>query len=157
MKKLIVIALAVVMALSMVAVLAACDSGETYNGTCSYTSEHGTYGVEVNVTVKGDRITKVELVDHEGWTRTTAIWGHGEGQMSYNEADLGYEATEAAYAGWFKKVLVGKTVAEVMAYQASATADGQTVTTESVNLVGATQSAARVIVAVQNALSKIAK
>ena len=152
MKKLIVIALAVVMALAVVA-LVACG-GETYTGECHYDTQYGTYGVEVKVTVKGDTITKVELVEHEGWVRTSASWGNGEGQHQ-NEGDLGHDAAEAAYAKWLADTFVGKTVAEVNAYVASATSDGQTVGTASANLAGATQSAARIIVAVQNALSKI--
>ena len=160
MKKILVLALAIVMALSVVA-LVACAQEETYTGKCQYSSEHGSYGCKVDVTVKNGVITKVKLYTDEeageGYTRTTKIWGKGEGQMQYNETDLGYEAAEKAYEGWIKKVFVGKTVEEVQAYEASATAEEQTVGTASANLAGATQSAARIIVAVKDALSQIGK
>lgn len=157
MKKVLVIALAVVMALAVVA-LVACEQPQTVTGKCHYSSKYGAYGAMVDVTVKGDVITSVKLyTDAEAaeadknWNdahRTTPGWTAAEGQ-------LGFEATEAAYEEWLADVFVGKTVAEVNAYKASVTADGQSVTTEGVNLAGATQSAARIIVAVQNALSKL--
>ncbi len=157
MKKVLVIALAVVMALAVVAFVA-CEQPQTVTGKCHYSSKYGPYGAMVDVTVKGDVITSVKLYTDaeaakadENWNdahRTTPGWKATEGQ-------LGFEATEAAYEDWLADVFVGKTVAEVNAYKASATADGQSVSTEGINLKGATQSAARVIVAVQNALSKL--
>ena len=153
MKKILVLALAIVMALSVVA-LVACDQGETVTGECKYSTQWGGYGCKVDVTVKGGVITAVKLYTDEeageGFVRTTKSWEAKEGQ-------LGYAAAEAAYEGWINKVFVGKTVAEVNAYVASATAEGQTVGTAAANLAGATQSSARIIVAVQNALSKLAK
>lgn len=157
MKKVLVIALAVVMALAVVA-LVACEQPQTVTGKCHYSSQWGAYGAMVDVTVKGDVITSVKLYTDaeaaaadENWNdahRTTPSWTAANGQ-------LGFEAAEAAYEEWLADVFVGKTVAEVNAYVASATADGQSVTTEGINLAGATQSAARIIVAVQNALSKL--
>ena len=161
MKKVLVIALAVVMALAVVA-LVACEQPQTVTGKCYYTAQgtgwSASYGCMVDVTVKGDVITSVKLYTDaeaakadENWNdahRTTPGWKATEGQ-------LGFEATEAAYEDWLADVFVGKTVAEVNAYKASATADGQSVSTEGINLKGATQSAARVIVAVQDALSKL--
>ncbi len=157
MKKVLVIALAVVMALAVVAFVA-CEQPQTVTGKCHYSTQWGAYGAMVDVTVKGDVITSVKLYTDaeaaaadENWNdahRTTPSWTAAEGQ-------LGFEAAEAAYEDWFADVFVGKTVAEVNAYVASATADGQSVTTEGINLAGATQSAARIIVAVQNALSKL--
>lgn len=157
MKKVLVIALAVVMALAVVAFVA-CEQPQTVTGKCHYSTQWGAYGAMVDVTVKGDVITSVKLYTDaeaaaadENWNdahRTTPSWTATEGQ-------LGFEAAEAAYEDWFADVFVGKTVAEVNAYVASATADGQSVTTEGINLAGATQSAARIIVAVQNALSKL--
>lgn len=159
MKKVLVIALAVVMTLAVVA-FAACATEQKVTGKCHYTTQWGAYGCMVDVTVKGDVITAVKLyTDAEAaaadstWGeahRTTPSWKPAEGQLGYAEA-------EAAYAAWIEKTFVGKTVAEVNAYVASATAEGQSVTTQGINLAGATQSAARVIVAVQNALSKLAK
>lgn len=157
MKKVLVIALAVVMALAVVAFVA-CEQPQTVTGKCHYSSKYGAYGAMVDVTVKGDVITSVKLYTDaeaaaadENWNdahRTTPSWTAANGQ-------LGFEAAEAAYEDWFADVFVGKTVAEVNAYEASATADGQSVTTEGINLAGATQSAARIIVAVQDALSKL--
>lgn len=157
MKKVLVIALAVVMALAVVAFVA-CEQPQTVTGKCHYSTKYGAYGAMVDVTVKGDVITSVKLYTDaeaaaadENWNdahRTTPSWTAAEGQ-------LGFEATEAAYEDWLADVFVGKTVAEVNAYVASATSDGQSVTTEGINLKGATQSAARIIVAVQNALSKL--
>lgn len=49
------------------------------------------------------------------------------------------------------------TVEEVNAIVATATADGQSVTTEGWTITGGTVSSARIIVAVQNALTKLAK
>lgn len=158
MKKVLVIALAVVMALAVVA-LVACEQPQTVTGKCHYSSQYGAYGAMVDVTVKGDVITSVKLYTDaeaaaadENWNdahRTTPSW------TKPAEGQLGFAATEAAYATWIEDTFVGKTVAEVNAYEASATADGQSVTTEGINLAGATQSAARIIVAVQNALSKL--
>lgn len=158
MKKVLVIALAVVMALAVVA-LVACEQPQTVTGKCHYSSQYGAYGAMVDVTVKGDVITSVKLYTDaeaaaadENWNdahRTTPSW------TKPAEGQLGFAATEAAYATWIEDIFVGKTVAEVNAYEASATADGQSVTTEGINLAGATQSAARIIVAVQDALSKL--
>lgn len=158
MKKVLVIALAVVMALAVVAFVA-CEQPQTVTGKCHYSSQWGAYGAMVDVTVKGDVITSVKLYTDaeaaaadENWNdahRTTPSW------TKPAEGQLGFAATEAAYATWIEDTFVGKTVAEVNAYEASATADGQSVTTEGINLEGATQSAARIIVAVQNALSKL--
>lgn len=154
MKKLIVIALAVVMALSVVA-LAACGGEQTVTGECKYENKWtpgAFYGAKVDVTVKGGVITAVKLYTDEetGWTRTTGSWQPAEGQ-------LGHDAAEAAYEEWINKVFVGQKVNTVLDYVASATQDGQSVETASANLAGATQSAARIICAVQNALGQLDK
>ena len=161
MKKILVIALAVVMTFSIVA-FAACAQPTTVTGKCHYTTQWGAYGAMVDVTVKGDKIVAVKLyTDAEAaaadanWAeahRTTASWKEGA-----HEGDLGFAATEAAYEKWINDTFVGKTVAEVNAYVASATAEGQSVGTASANLAGATQSSARIIVAVKDALSKLGK
>ena len=152
MKKILVLMLALVMVLS-VAAFAACDKAVTYTGEVSYENYGTTYGVKVDVTVKGDKITAVKLyTDAEtGWVRTSAGWHDGEGGYGKAETDLGFEAAEAAYPEYLN-TFVGKTVAEVLAVEATATAESATVTTEGWNLAGATQSAARIIVAIQNAV-----
>lgn len=160
MKKVLVIALAVVMTLAVVA-FAACATEQTVTGKCHYASQWGAYGCMVDVTVKGDVITAVKLYTDKEAAAADSTWGDAHrttpSWTNPAEGQLGYAATEAAYATWIEDTFVGKTVAEVNAYVASATADGQSVTTEGINLAGATQSAARVIVAVQDALSKLAK
>lgn len=159
MKKVLVIALAVVMALAVVAFVA-CEQPQTVTGKCHYTTQWGAYGCMVDVTVKGDVITAVKLYTDKEAAAADSTWGDAHRttpSWKPSEGQLGFAATEAAYAKWIKGTFVGKTVAEVNAYEASATADGQSVTTKGINLAGATQSAARVIVAVQNALSKLAK
>lgn len=159
MKKVLVIALAVVMTLAVVA-FAACATEQTVTGKCHYTTQWGAYGCMVDVTVKGDVITAVKLYTDAEAAAADSTWGEAHRttpSWKPSEGQLGFAATEAAYAAWIEKTFVGKTVAEVNAYDASATADGQSVKTEGINLAGATQSAARVIVAVQDALSKLAK
>ena len=151
MKKILVIALAVVMMVSVFA-LAACAQPQTVTGECSYENYGNMYGCKVDVTVKGNIITAVKLyTDAEtGWHRTTSSWKPAEGQ-------LGFEAAEAAYEKYLNDTFVGKTVEEVNAIVATATQAEQSVTTEGWALAGATQSSARIIVAIQNALSKLAK
>ena len=159
MKKVLVIALAVVMTLAVVA-FAACATEQTVTGKCHYTTQWGAYGCMVDVTVKGDVITAVKLYTDAEAAAADSAWGEAHRttpSWKPSEGQLGYAATEAAYATWIEDTFVGKTVAEVNAYVASATADGQSVTTQGINLAGATQSAARVIVAVKDALSKLAK
>ena len=148
MKKILVIALAVVMLVSVFA-LTACNK-QVLTGECHYVSYGTDYGCKVDVTLKGDVIANVKLYTDEetGWHRTSA-----------NNPDYGwtsFETTEAAYEGFLAK-FIGKTVAEVVAIDAYATAQGQGVVTEGWSITGATQSAARVIVAVQDALAKIGK
>lgn len=159
MKKVLVIALAVVMTLAVVA-FAACATEQKVTGKCHYTTQWGAYGCMVDVTVKGDVITAVKLYTDKEAAAADSTWGDAHRttpSWKPSEGELGFAATEAAYATWIEDTFVGKTVAEVNAYVASATADGQSVKTEGINLAGATQSAARVIVAVKDALSKLAK
>ena len=163
MKKVLVIALAVVMTLAVVA-LVACEQPQTVTGKCYYTAQGtgwtASYGCMVDVTVKGDVITAVKLYTDKEAAAADSTWGDAHRttpSWTQSEGQLGYAATEAAYATWIEKTFVGKTVAEVNAYVASATAEGQSVKTQGINLAGATQSAARVIVAVKDALSKLAK
>lgn len=145
MKKILVIALAVVMLVSVFA-LTACGT-ETYTGECHYANKYDAtrpdYGAKVDVVVSGGFIKSVKLYTDEetGWTRTTSSWD------GYADAEAGYEE----YLGRF----VGKTVDEVKAIVATATQDTQSVDNEYYKLAGATQSSARIIVAIQNALAQI--
>lgn len=134
------------------------DLGRKFTGECKYENTYSPvpgsyYGAKVDVYVADGKIVSVRLyTDAEtGWTRTSTGWKEGA-----HEGDLGFANAEAAYESWMNSVFVGKYVSEVKAYVASATQEGQTVGTASANLVGATQSSARIICAVQDALSKIA-
>ena len=151
MKKLIVIALAVVMAFAVVAFAACGVSGEE-KGTCSYDTQYGTYGVEVKVTVKNGVITAVEIVDHEGWTRTSGTWKEDQ-----HPGDLGYAKAEAAYQNWLDTKIVGQKVNTVLGWTATATSAEQSVGEGVPCIAGATQSSARFIVAIQDALNKLSK
>ena len=151
MKKILVIALAVIMVVSALA-LTACVQPQTVTGECMYENKHGTkYGVKVDVTVQGDIITAVKLYTDEetGWVRTSSP------MPEYGWTQEKFDAVEGAYEAFLNK-FVGMTVAEVNAIVATATAEGQSVTTEGWAITGGTVSSARIIVAVQNALSKLA-
>ena len=149
MKKVLVIALAVIMVVSAFA-LTACAQPETVTGECHYVAHNSDYGCKVDVTVQNGVITGVRLYTDEetGWIRTSA------NNPTYGWTS--FETVEAAYEAYLNK-FVGQKVADVQAIVATATADGQSVTTEGWSITGGTQSAARIIVAIQNALSKLAK
>ncbi len=143
MKKLVV--LVAVLALVMSFCLVGCST--TYTGECKYDSYGHTYGVKVDVAVSGGVIKGVKLYSEEetGWVRTSA-----------DNADhgwTGHDKTEAAYDDFLKK-FVGQKVEDVLAIKATATADGQTVEDANWTISGSTQSSARIIVAVQDALKK---
>lgn len=157
--------LAVVLSLALVvaaiAVLAACAKPIELTGECKYenTWNKGSYyGAKVDVTVKGNIITKVRLYSEQetGWTRTSA--GQTGENAKWTAAD--HDATEAAYESFINTKIVGQKVDTVLGWSAMATEKGQTISGEAPNIeraAGATsqQSAARIIVAVQNALEKI--
>ena len=157
MKKLIVIALAVVLALSAFVVFAACGKEESYDGEYQYAHPYGgttPYGAKVTVTVKNGIITNVKLWTEAetGWTRTSA--DNGSTWTKHDE-------TEASYAD-FLASFEGLTVDEVKAISVACAENGVpsdngiTKAPESLKLLaGATQSYGRIIKAVQNALSKI--
>ena len=169
MKKLLVIALVVVLALSVVAFVA-CGEEETYTGYCYYSTQYGGYGCVVDVTVKNNRIIAVKLytdaeaaawaaennVTWDNGRRTTLTWQESTDKQAGDEGyQLGATKTEAGYAAWIEDEIVGQKVAAVQAWVASATSAGQTVGEGVTHMVGATQSSARVIVAIQNALAQI--
>ena len=152
MKKLIVIALAVVMALSVVAFVA-CDNGQTVTGEYSYKNawdKTGTqsYGAKVSVTVKNGVITAVSVeADTETFFNLSAGW---ENKSLWEEK--GQDMVES---------FVGRTVDEVNAIVVECAESGQpdsiTGAPAALKVVtGATQSSGRLILAVQDALSKLA-
>ena len=120
-------------------------------GECKYTSKYGDYGVKLDAFVRSNKIVGVRLYTkgETGWTRTSATWTEGQ-----NAGDLGYAKTEAAYATYITEQIIGQKVKTVMSWEATATAEGQTVT-EGEKIAGATQSSARIIVALQDALGKL--
>ena len=116
----------------------------TYTGEYKY--EHpwypgNYYGVQVNVTVKGNIITAVEVTSEntDSYTNLTSIW---------TDKAI-WEEGEAAFLASF----AGMTVAEVNALVVDCDANGQPNTVTGMEYVaGATQSSGRVILAIQNAL-----
>lgn len=149
MKKILVIALTVIMVVSAFA-LTACAQPQTVTGECSYESYGTKYGCKVDVTVKNGIITNVKLYTDEetGWVRTTAPYGNWSQEQ--------FDAAESAYAEYLDK-FVGMTVEQANAIVATATAEGQSVEDkDNWAIAGATVSSARIIVAIQNALSKLA-
>ena len=167
MKKLIVIALVVVMALSVVA-LAACGKEETVEGEYSYAawdytnkalSTTNKYGCKVKVTVKGGVITAIEVTADTdtyynlsaGWT-DKAKWENGAKDMIDSFVGLTVEEVNAI------KVATNPTLVTEPYVTPAGQPTGITGAPESLKLVaGATQSSGRTILAVQNALSKLAK
>ena len=156
--KIFAVLLCVALVVAAIAVFAACDPGQTVTGECKYENAWTAgkfYGAKVDVTVKNGKITAVKLWSDadSGYVRTTTTWTKKEGS-----SDLGFDAAEDAYDQWIKDTFVGKTVEEVNAYKADVSnPNAITVGTESAKLVGATQSSARIILAVQNALSQLDK
>ena len=173
MKKLIVIALAVIMALSLVLVLAACG-GETVEGEYSYVSAYNEaqkYGCKVKVTVKGGVITAISVEkDSENFFNLSSGW----------EDKAIWEKDGQAMIDSF----VGRTVEEINAIKVATQAETKWVGTDENDatkgyyasvkgqpeakgitgapaelkvVAGATQSSGRLILAVQDALSKLAK
>ena len=153
MKKLIVIALVVVMALSVAAFVACGPSGEVegeYSYNHPYAPDSGAkYGAKVTVTVKGGVITAVEVAaDTENFFNLTSSWESKQTWVDGQKA--------------FLDSFVGLSVDEVKAIKVDCAENGvpNTVTGAPAALkvvAGATQSSGRVILAVQNALSKLAK
>lgn len=121
------------------------ETAKTYEGSYHYPNawnpEGAEYGVKVKVTVNGDKISKVEIVESD-YVQVTASW---ESKQTYidGEANL-------------LKAYEGKTVADVKGYTASikgvGDAETNAVSESSVLLTGATQSSARLLLAVQDAL-----
>ena len=142
MKKILVLALVVVMVFSVCA-LTACGI-ETYTGECHYESWGTNYGCKVDVAVKDGVIQSVRLYSDEdtGWVRTTP-----------EEQWVGFKTTEEAYAN-FLKLFKGKTVEEINKIVANPIGV-PFVSNDEFNIGGATVSSARIILAVQDALSKI--
>ena len=165
MKKLIVIALVVVMALSIAAFAACGPSGEV-EGEYKYVSPYDAtgasyYGVKVTVTVKNGVITEVKLADDTATLfNVSASWDKKatwlDGQAAFVESFVGLSVDEVKA---IKVTCDAETVGSGWSYTA---VKGQPTKVEgapsSLKVVtGATQSSGRVILAVQDALSKLGK
>ena len=117
----------------------------THTGEYHYVNAWGgnDYGVRVKVTVKGDTISKVEIVENEDYVVVTSTWGDRA------KWDTGIEGLLKAYEG--------KKVADVKAATGSIEkVDGATenkISDSSVLITGATQGSVRLLKAVQNALN----
>lgn len=148
MKKILSIAVALVMMLSVVA-LVACDNSETYTGSYSYEAYGLTYGAKVDVVMTGDTISNLRLYpdDETNW-------------IGLSDAYPDYGWTDDNRQVWLDGVnnlmlsFVGMTADEVAAIDA--TIAGVNGTADSVdgdyNITGATQSSARLVLAIQNAI-----
>lgn len=128
--------------------LAGCgDKEETYFGQYHYTSYGHEYGIAVNVTVNGDKIKKVEKVTSNYVEVSSPV-------STWTEANV--TAWNNGVAGLLAKY-EGKTVAAVK--DATATISGvadakeNKVSDSDLVLTGATQGSARILKAVQDALT----
>ena len=115
MKKILVIALAVVMLVSVFA-LTACDQTKTVSGEYKYENPYAAgkfYGVKVDVTVKGDVITKVVVTseDTDAYTNLSASW----------ENKATWENGQAAFLASFE----GKTIQDILNIRIACAASGQ--------------------------------
>lgn len=175
MKKLIVIALAVVMVLSVVA-FAACGGSQTVEGEYKYANTRNDaedkggilddyYGCHVKVTVKDGLITKVEVTADTdklfnlsaGWTSDYTPTGEPtEGKKAWmNNGKAMADSFVGLKVEDVKKIVVTcKDSGEPDTSAGVTTIAGAPSTLKVV--VGATQSSGRLILAVQNALSKLA-
>ncbi len=171
MKKVLVIALAVIMVVAAVSVLAACGKEQTVEGEYTYKySDTLSYGVKVKVTVKGDVIKKVEVTSTDtatytnlspNWTTDYTVGGENtEGRQAWIDK---HEDFIASFAGMsvsdINKIKVAtdtETNPDAHTVQGQPKAGGITVVPDGLQVVAkATQSSGRLILAVQNALSKL--
>ena len=180
MKKALVVVLALVMALSVVG-LVSC-AGKTYEGEYHYVMNYGTevhYGCKVRVTVQGNVITNVEMLsDSEtGWHNLSPNWTNNyQGGPIEGEAGVDTEGKTnwRKYGQAMVDSFVGLTKEEVLGMKVYVTPAGEPLTgnskVETVKYIpdqlavvigghgdfakdaGATQSTARLILAVQDAL-----
>ena len=145
MKKILVIALAVVMLVSVFA-LTACNQ-QTVEGEYAYDNAWvpgAKYGVKVSVTLNKDVITKVVVTSEntDNYTNLSASW----------ENKATWENGEAAFLASFE----GKTIQDVLNIRVACAANGQPSSVEGFTAVaGATQSSGRVILAIQNAIKTL--
>ena len=133
--------------------LAACSDDDGITGEYSYVNYGTTYGVKVSVTVEDGVITSVTRVDSDYVEATTGYDGAWE--TAYND---GIDALLQAY--------VGKTVEYVLSIDVATAESGEPLAQSADGFVSygdsnefliadATQSAGRLLLAVQNALKNL--
>ncbi|MDE5942765.1 MAG: FMN-binding protein [Clostridia bacterium] len=149
-KVLSLLAISAVVCLGIVA-FAACskDSGTTYEGEYQYTSNGNNYGIKVAVTVDDkETVTKVAILDSDYVEVTPALPQYGWEQSNVDNWNNNINTLLGKYTG--------KTVVELLAIEVevedSVPVDGQTF--DGLVITGATQGSGRLLLAVQNALSK---
>ena len=154
------IVLAASVAVTAGALVGCGESEQTYKGEYSYENSWTPgkyYGVKVSVTVKGDKIVKVETVEApDNWSNFSSGWTENA-----HPGDLGEEKAKAGFDEYLKK-FEGKTVDEVLALKVSKSDKGEPNTDDAGDAsqgafiyTGATQTSGRVILAVQDALADI--
>ncbi len=139
--------------LSACAVLTGCVNTTTYSGETSYVEYGTTYGIKVNVDVQGDRISKVTVVDSDYVSASPTGWDS-------SAWDNNLSSLLAAYRGKTVAEILGKKVATYEASEGKApytSEDAGFIDFGSQFIItGATLGSARLMLAVQNALQKIA-
>ena len=142
-----------------VASFAACGSDPVdYKGSYKYENAWvpgSYYGVNVTVTVDGDKITKVVCdADTDTMHNITPTWQEAEGQLGHDKAAAGLND--------YLKKFEGMKVADVKAISVSKADNGQPNTDEAAHTAqgtllytGATQTSGRIILAVQDALKDV--
>lgn len=117
-------------------------AGKEYTGDYHYDTEYGVYGVKVSVEVAGGIVKGVNILSSD-YTEVTDIWDGKDNYLQHREALL--------------KSFEGKTVEQVLAYTVSKDPDGAPVqvSADGIQLItGATLCSGRLILAIQDALSK---
>ena len=143
MKKFIRTALTFSALLSALFVSGCKGGGKEYTGDYHYDTEYGVYGVKVSVEVQNGIIKDVDILD-SNYQEVTDVWDGKENYLAHREDLL--------------KSFEGKTVEEVLSYTVAKEADGEPtqVSASGLKLItGATLCSGRLILAVQDALSKI--
>ncbi|MBE7088980.1 MAG: hypothetical protein E7370_05675 [Clostridiales bacterium] len=112
---------------------------ETYEGGYQYNSWNTNYGVKVKVTTEDGVISKVETLESD-WHNVSASWD-------------GHDATVAAIPEYLAK-FEGKTLAEINAIEVTTNAAGvpNAISGEDFLFAGSTQTAGRIILAMQDAI-----
>ncbi len=127
----------------------------TYEDVYSEATPKTKYGVEVVVSVKGDKIVSVTVADDtSNRYNYTPIW-----QENMTTGDLGAEKAKKAVPGYLK-VFAGKKVADVKKLTVATLSDGTPDKSKKAEwngfvLTGATQTSGRILLAVQDALKDV--